>query len=371
MTQTSLMSAMPDPSGSAPAVASSTATERPRPVRTLTRRTLRDSGYSLLAFPLVITAFIVVVVLVSLGAGLLLVLVGLPILVAAAYVARGFAHLELWRIRTQLGEDAPTPRYVRPDPDEPWFRRMLTALRDQQAWLDVLWTLIAPATGLFASVLTFSAWVVVINGATSWFWQQWLPEDSGGYGPSQVFGLTQNDGLTILVNALAGFLVLLLLPFLTRVAARAHSGTALLLLSSRAGLQEEVRRATGGRDAARAAEASALRRLERDIHDGRSSGSCACPWTSVGHARRWTVTRTEPGRPSTPLTSRPGTPSTNSARSRAASRRRCWWTVGSARRSRNSSPGPTSRWTCGWTRTRPGDCRRTSRRPCTSSSPRP
>ena len=41
-----------------------------------------------------------------------------------------------------------------------------------------------------------------------------------------------------------------------------------MLLSSRAELQQEVRRVEGGRDAAREAEAASLRRLERDIHDG-------------------------------------------------------------------------------------------------------
>jgi signal transduction histidine kinase len=53
-----------------------------------------------------------------------------------------------------------------------------------------------------------------------------------------------------------------------RFAAALHGGLAHLLLSSRAELQQEVRRVEGGRDAARAAEAASLRRLERDIHDG-------------------------------------------------------------------------------------------------------
>ncbi len=47
-----------------------------------------------------------------------------------------------------------------------------------------------------------------------------------------------------------------------------HASLAWVLLCSRAELQREVRRAEGGREAARIAEADSLRRLERDIHDG-------------------------------------------------------------------------------------------------------
>jgi signal transduction histidine kinase len=53
-----------------------------------------------------------------------------------------------------------------------------------------------------------------------------------------------------------------------RFAAACHGSLASVLLSSRAELQQQVDRVETGRDAARAAEAESLRRLERDIHDG-------------------------------------------------------------------------------------------------------
>lgn len=236
---------------------------RPARVRDRVRRLLTDSGYSLLALPLVLAASLPVFVLVSAGTALLWLLIGLPLLVAAGCVARGLARLERWRIRTQLGEPAPAPVYVRPDPAEPWYRRLLTPLRDQQVWLDALWVLIGLVTGLFASVLTLTAWAVALGGTGYPLWQRWLPD-----GAQTLFGLPHDDAVTILLTTLAGVLVLCLLPLLARTAARAHSAPALMLLSGRAHLQDEVLRATGGRDAAREAEASALRRLERDIHDG-------------------------------------------------------------------------------------------------------
>ena len=55
---------------------------------------------------------------------------------------------------------------------------------------------------------------------------------------------------------------------MVRFAACLHGSLAHVMLSSRAELQQEVRRVEGGREAARVAEADSLRRLERDIHDG-------------------------------------------------------------------------------------------------------
>ena len=71
-----------------------------------------------------------------------------------------------------------------------------------------------------------------------------------------------------MVNLVIGAVALLTLPLAMRFAAALHGSVAHVLLSSRAELQQEVRRVEGGRDAARAAEAASLRRLERDIHDG-------------------------------------------------------------------------------------------------------
>jgi signal transduction histidine kinase len=58
------------------------------------------------------------------------------------------------------------------------------------------------------------------------------------------------------------------LPFVVRAVAVVQAGLGAALLTSRAATQVEIDRLTEGRNAAVAAEAVALRRLERDIHDG-------------------------------------------------------------------------------------------------------
>jgi len=62
--------------------------------------------------------------------------------------------------------------------------------------------------------------------------------------------------------------VALTLPFVLRGMALIQSGLSRVLLCSRAGLQQQVVHLQAGREAARSAESTALRRLERDIHDG-------------------------------------------------------------------------------------------------------
>ena len=75
---------------------------RPRGVR----RVLLDSGYALSAFFLALPAFVLVVVNLALGIGLIVLVGGLLLLWVAVMVARGFARLERIRLRGMLGKQA-------------------------------------------------------------------------------------------------------------------------------------------------------------------------------------------------------------------------------------------------------------------------
>lgn len=75
--------------------------------RTIARRLLLDSAYALTAFVLAVPAFVLVLAGVSAGLGTMVVAVlglavlGLAVLVGTTYVARGFAHVERVRLRSQ------------------------------------------------------------------------------------------------------------------------------------------------------------------------------------------------------------------------------------------------------------------------------
>ena len=100
MTQPMTETSLPAPAWSEPV--------RPRGVR----RVLLDSGYALSAFFLALPAFIVVVIDLSLGLGLLVLVGGLLLLWVGVMVARGFARFE----RMPAARDA---RQARPDPGLP------------------------------------------------------------------------------------------------------------------------------------------------------------------------------------------------------------------------------------------------------------
>jgi signal transduction histidine kinase len=184
-------------------------------------------------------------------------------------VARGFARFERIRLRGMLGKPAETPAYLCPRPEDGFWRKALLPLRDAQSWLDVVWSVLGLVTGTVAFSLALTWWAAAAGGLSYWFWQRWIPEDSDGTtGLADLMGFGDGRHDEIVVNLVLGAAALLTLPLVMRFAAALHGGLAHLLLSSRAELQQEVRRVEGGRDAARAAEAASLRRLERDIHDG-------------------------------------------------------------------------------------------------------
>jgi len=238
---------------------------RPRGVR----RVLYDSGYALSSLFLAVPAFVVVVTDLALGLGLAVLVGGVLMLWVAVMVARGFARFERIRLRGMLGKPAPTPSYVCAPDTAGFWRKAVTPLRDAQSWLDVVWSLVGLVTGTVAFTLAVVWWSLAAGGLTYWFWQRWIPYDpDNSITVAHETGFGEGRDAESLLMLVVGAVALLTLPLVVRFAAALHGSLAHVLLSSRAELQHEVRRVEGGREAARAAEAVSLRRLERDIHDG-------------------------------------------------------------------------------------------------------
>ena len=185
-------------------------------------------------------------------------------------VARGFARVERIRLRGHAraaGGDAGVP--VRPARGRLLAQGAAAPLRDPQSWLDVVWCLVGLVTGTVAFALALAWWAAAAGGLTYWFWQRWIPDDpTTNTTLAELLGFGEGRHAEIVLNLVIGAVALLTLPLVVRFAAALHGSLAHVLLSSRAELQQEVRRVEGGRDAAREAEAASLRRLERDIHDG-------------------------------------------------------------------------------------------------------
>src|SRR2546421_11842438 len=101
----------------------------------LIRQLGRDSAYLLTGMPIAIAVFTMLVTGFSLGAGMLVTVLGLPILVATMFIARGFADIERLRLRLVFGAPMPRPRYKRPPDRAGFWRRMFGPLTDGQSWL--------------------------------------------------------------------------------------------------------------------------------------------------------------------------------------------------------------------------------------------
>ncbi|MGY1708375.1 sensor histidine kinase [Geodermatophilus sp. SYSU D00758] len=225
-----------------------------------------DTGYSLAAFPLGLAAFVVVVTGLATGAGLLVVWVGVAVLAATLLAARGLAAAERAWLPAVLGRPLPRPAYAAPTGGR--VRRLTTPLRDPQCWLDALHAVVRFPFAVLGFSITVTFWAGALGGLTYGAWDWALPDSEGSQDLLQVMGFDTGRGERIAFYTLIGVVLALLLPLAVRAVAVLQAQVGRALLTSRAATQAEIGRLAGGRDAAVAAEAVALRRLERDIHDG-------------------------------------------------------------------------------------------------------
>ncbi|SDY84440.1 Signal transduction histidine kinase [Geodermatophilus africanus] len=229
-----------------------------------------DTGYSLLALPLAVAAFVVVVTGLSAGAGLLVVWIGVAVLAGTLLAARGLAGVERAWLPAVLGRELPRPAYL-PAGEGGAVRRLTAPLRDPQCWLDALHGLLRFPFAVLAFVVTVTWWAGALGGLTYGLWDWALPDASTDPDNSdllELLGLESSSWSRIFSYTLVGAVFAVLLPFVVRGAALLQAQLGRALLTSRAAAHAEIGRLTEGRDAAVAAEAVALRRLERDIHDG-------------------------------------------------------------------------------------------------------
>jgi signal transduction histidine kinase len=237
------------------------------PHRGFVRRLGSETAYLLISWPLALVAFVVVITGLALGAGLLITLIGLPILMLTSYIARGFAHVQRSAMRGLLKVEVPTPHYLRADRGASWLRRTTRPLTDTQTWLDVVHAIVGLITATIGWCFMVVWWAMTLGGLTwaAWGWSIQYGQDQDL--PDQL-GFPDGYGVRVGFYLVFGLVFALTLPFVIATMTRMHSGLSLVLLSSRASMQQQVDELVEGRAAARSAESTALRRLERDIHDG-------------------------------------------------------------------------------------------------------
>lgn len=216
----------------------------------------------LVNLPLGILWFTLLAIGVSLGLGLLITLLGIPVLIATGWFVRSAGHLERTRINSFLGTALQNP--YRPAPEASgWLARLFAIGKDPATWRDFLFLMLRLPMGLFSFTALITSWslglglllspVAYLFGVFRIDLGPWIIT-----GPGAVFTAT-----------LCGLGITILAAWLTRGLGRLEAVLAGALLDAS---PEELQRRVTALAASRARTMSASdqdrRRLERDLHDG-------------------------------------------------------------------------------------------------------
>ncbi|MGP3933814.1 sensor histidine kinase [Nonomuraea sp. KM88] len=237
-------------------------------MRSLMRRVLLDTRYTLVGFPTTVIGFVLMVAGFSAGTGTLVVWLGVPLLAGTLMMARGFADAERGWLSDVLKRPPVRPRY-KPAPDGAgWFRRLVNPLTSGQSWLDLLHGIVSLPFAIVAFVLTVVFWAIPLAGLTWPLYGIITMRIPGNTELPELLGLGDGYLVNVVFHVGIGLVFAVLMPFMVRGAALLRAGLGRALLTGVAELHERIDDLAEGRAAAVSAEANALRKLERDIHDG-------------------------------------------------------------------------------------------------------
>ncbi len=237
-------------------------------MRSLTRRVLLDTRYTLVGFPTTLIGFVLMIAGFAAGVGTAVVWIGVPLLAGTLMVARGFADAERGWLSDVLRRPPVRPRYKPAPPGAGRFRRLVNPLTSGQSWLDLLHGILNLPFAIIAFVLTVVFWAIPVAGLTYPLYGLVTSRIPGNTELPELLGLGDSYGVNVIFYVSIGLVFTLLMPFVVRGAALLRSGLGRALLTGVAELQERIDDLAQGRAAAVSAEANALRKLERDIHDG-------------------------------------------------------------------------------------------------------
>ncbi len=225
-----------------------------------------------MGFVVSIVAISLVSMLFSMGGSLLILVVGFAIVALGIEAARMVAKVERWRMLVVDGSRPLIPhpyKLVDPIPAEPygtWLRKVADAVfLDTSRWLDVAYVLVSFPLAMIEFVVAVVLWSISVA---------FLVTPLALLVPRRL--VTGIDTLPVAPESVIAVLFVIGLALLP-VAASATRGMAilhryvvegLLCISPADALRRDNERLRGSRAATIELEASELRRIERDLHDG-------------------------------------------------------------------------------------------------------
>ena len=224
--------------------------------------TVKRAVYLLLSLGLGTTWFVILVVGLSTGIGLLVTLLGIPILIGLLYATRPMAELERALVHGLLDADV-AGHYRRPDRDGGW-RSIATRVADPQTWKDLAYVACQFPLGILWFALTAIAITVPLALLLAPLWY-WAPD-----GGIQIVVWHADTWWEALMLVPVGAVLFVPARHLIDGLGIAHAFWARLLLQSAPDpeLTAKVVDARSAQARIIAAADAERRRIERDLHDG-------------------------------------------------------------------------------------------------------
>jgi signal transduction histidine kinase len=235
---------------------------RERLLRLFGRKLWLSFAFLFTSFPIGVSVFVLLVTFGSMGLGLLITIVGLPLVALTVWIWISAAKLERFRVRMLLGEPIPAP--YRPTPEMSTWKRCRIIMTDPAVWRDLLYDIL-----LFPlCIVEFVIAVFAIGFPATLLAAPIIAGTSSG---GMDFGLwTFNTWYTGLLLVPIGIIALFPAALAVHFVAGAHREVAKFLLgpSDRTVLEKRVDTLTRTRTSVVEAMLAERRRIERDLHDG-------------------------------------------------------------------------------------------------------
>ncbi|KUN73253.1 histidine kinase [Streptomyces canus] len=233
-------------------------------------RTWREFGYVLLSLPISIVMFTYAVTMISLGAGLLVTFLGIPVFAAGLAGCRGLGALERARARGLLGLEVgdPEPLRMRKSGFMAW---MGAVLKSGTSWRTLLYSVLHLPWAAFSFVVAVNFWVYgwALLTYPLWFWvfPAYVGQDGLQLYGDQTHHIYLDNPFEIGVTALVGLLFTLATPWIVRALTMVDRVMVHGLLGPTR-LTARVVELESDRGVVVDTAAADLRRIERDLHDG-------------------------------------------------------------------------------------------------------
>ncbi|MCM3299037.1 sensor domain-containing protein [Streptomyces pseudogriseolus] len=233
-------------------------------------RAWRELAYVLLSLPISILLFTYAVTMVSLGAGLLVTFLGVPVLAAALAGCRGFGSVERARARGLLDLDVGEPEPLRLK-RQGFLGWVGAVLKSGTSWRALLYSVLQLPWAVLSFTVTVTFWSVGWSLLTYplWFWVLLLYAGQEGI---QLYGdehhaIYLDNPFEIAVTAGVGLLFTLATPWIVRALTTVDRLMVHGLLGP-SRLATRVVELESDRGVVVDTAAADLRRIERDLHDG-------------------------------------------------------------------------------------------------------